>query len=136
MRELSFGARVADSFVKKLKWETAKADDELPGVLPSLCAEERQRYEQFGPRSGQRKRIDFAEGLEAPIVNRLAPPAQSRVILIKEREWVLSFDKRKHSPEATFEIDGLELHISEAAQAELKGSTIRVINDRIVVSHD
>jgi hypothetical protein len=148
MRELPFGARLADSFVKKLKWDTVKARDESPGVLPCLCIEERQRQVRT---EGQAKRIDFEERLTVPGVNRLAPPAPSRFILIKERAWVLCFEKRmklalrqtaevirgrKHRPKTIFEIDGLELHVSEQAQAELKGSTIRVVNDKIVVSYD
>ena len=135
MRELTFGARIADSFVKMLKWETAKADNESPGVLPCLCAEERQRRQTLDGREGQPKRIDFEEGPETLTVNRLVAPAPSRAMVVKERAWVLCFDKRKHPPEATFEIDGLELHISEKAQAELKGATIQVVNDKIVVTH-
>ena len=59
MRELSFGARISDSFLKKLKWETAKATDESPDVLPCLCEEERQRHQSFDCNEGQSKRIDI-----------------------------------------------------------------------------
>ena len=136
MRELSFGARISDSFVKKLKWETAQASEESPGVLPCLCAEERERRQNCDCNEGQSKRIDIAEGPEIPTVNRLVPPTPSRLMLIKERAWVLRFDKRSHPPKAIFEIDDVQLHISERAQAELKGSIIQVVNDRIVVTYD
>ena len=136
MRELPFGARVSDSFVKKLKWETAKANEESPGVLPCLCVEERQRHQTLGGREPQAWRIAFEEGPEIPPINRLVPPTPPPVMLIKERVWVLFFDRRKHPPEATFEIEGLELHISERAQGELKGATIRVVNDKILVTYE
>jgi hypothetical protein len=136
MRELPFRARIADSFVKMLKWETAKAIDESPGVLPCLCVEESQRRKTLDPREGQPRRIDFGAGPEIPAINRLAPSTSSRVVVIKERAWVVCFGKRKYPPKATFEIDGLELHISERAQAELSGSTIRVEGDKIVVTYE
>ncbi len=136
MRELPFGARIADSFVKKLKWETVKANEESPGALPCLCVEEIRRHQTLGAREPQLRRIAFEEGPEIPPVNRLVPPAPPPVMLIKERVWRLAFDRRKHNPEATFEIDGLELHISKRAQAELKGATIRVVSDRIVVTYE
>ncbi len=136
MRELPFGARIADSFVKKLKWETAQATEESPGVSPCLCVEEVRRYQALGGRQPPARRIAFEEGPEIPAVNRLVPPAPPPGVLIKERVWVLVFDRRQHSPEATFEIDGLELHISERAQAELKGATICVVNDKIVVTYE
>jgi len=148
MRELPFGARIADSFVKKLKWETVKASDESPGVLPCLRIEEKQHQVRT---QGQTKRIDFEQRPSIPGVNRLAPPAPSPPVIIKERVWVLCFDKRmtralrraaevfrgrKNRPKTIFEIDGLELHVPEQAQEELKGSTIRVVNDKIVVTYD
>ena len=148
MRELPFGARIADSFVKKLKWETLKARDESPGVLPCLCHQEKQRHVRT---QAQAKRIDFEQRSTIPGVNRLVPPASPRAVLIKERVWVLCFDKRmtralrqaaevfrgrKDRPKTTFEIDGLKLHVSEQAQAKLKSSTIRVVNDKIVVAYD
>ena len=136
LRELPFGARISDSFVKKLKWETAKANQESPGVLPCLCVEERQRRSTLDRRRPQERRIDFEKGPEIPPSNRLVPTTPPHGTLIKERVWVLFFDRRKHSPEATFEIDGLELHISERAQAELKGATILVVNDEIVVTYE
>jgi hypothetical protein len=139
MRELSFGARIADSFVKKLKYETAKATDACPGVLPCLCVEERERHESFEADKGQSKRIDIGEAPEIPAVNRLVPPTPSRVMVIRERAWVLRFlrfDKRKPPAEAIFEIDDVELHISARVQAELKGSMIQVVNDKIVVMYD
>lgn len=135
IRELSFGARISDSFVKMLKWETAKAKDKSPGVLPCLCVEEIQHHQSCDPNDGQSKRIDIAEEPEIPTVNRLVPPTPSRVMVIKERAWVLRFEKRRPPPKAIFEIDDVELHISERAQAELKGSMIRVVNDRIVVTY-
>ena len=145
MRELPFGARIADSFVKKLKWETLKASDESPGVQPCLCIKEKQRQVWT---QGQTKRIDFEQRPTVPDVNRLTPPAPSRAATIKERAWVLCFEKRmtrslrhafrgrKYRPKTIFDIDGLELHVSEQAQTELKGSTIRVVNDKIVVTYD
>ena len=133
LRELPFGARISDSFVKKLKWETAKAKEESPGVLPCLCVEETQRHQTLGGKEPHAARIAFEEGPEIPPVNRLVPSASPPVMLIKERVWRLTFDSRKHPPEATFEIDGLELHISQRAQSELKGGTILVVNDKIVV---
>jgi len=136
MRELPFGARISDSFVKKLKWDTAKANEEWPGVLPCLCVEEIRRHQTLGGREPKARRIAFEEGPEIPPVNRLVPSTPPPVMLIKERVWVLAFGRRKHGPEATFEIDGLELHISERAQAELKGATIRVVNDKIVVTYE
>jgi hypothetical protein len=46
------------------------------------------------------------------------------------------FRGRKHHPKTTFDIDGLQLHISRQAQTELKGATILVVNDRIVVKYE
>lgn len=57
-------------------------------------------------------------------------------MVVKERVWVLGFDDCKYPPEATFEIDDLVLHISEQVQAELKGSTIQVVGDKIVVTYE
>ncbi len=137
MRELPFGARISDSFVKKLKWETAKANEEWSGVLPCLCVEEKQHHETIGGEQQHARPLDlFQQAPEIPPVNRLVPPTPPPAMLIKERVWVLYFDKRKHPPEATFEIDGVELHISTRAQAELKGATIRVVNDKIVVTYE
>jgi len=147
VRELPFGARIEDSFVKKLKWDSVKALDESPGVVPCLCTEERQRQVRT---ERQTERINFEERSAIPAVNRLAPPAPSRAVVVKERAWVLRFEKRmtlvqrlaaavspgRKRPKTTFEIDGLELHVSEQAQAELKGSTVRVVNDKILVSYD
>lgn len=134
-RELPFGARITDSFVKKLKWETAKADENLPGALPCLCVEEQKRYLNVGDKRAAVERIDFGKGPEVPPTNRLVSARPSRVLVVKERVWVLLFDRRTSLPETTFEIDGLELHISKLAQAELKGATISVVNDSIVVTH-
>jgi hypothetical protein len=135
MRELPFGALVADSFVKKLKWETAKANEDFPGALPCLCAEEQKRYLTVGSKAAAAKRIDFEKGSEVVPTNRLVLTRPSPAIVVKERVWVLLFDKRAHGPEATFEIDGVKLHISRLAQAELKGATVSVVNDRIAVTH-
>ena|ERR1041385_70923 len=137
MRELPFGALISDSFVKKLKWETAKANEEWSGVLPCLCVEEKQRLEAVGEKQQHSRPVDLFQQIpEIPPINRLVPNKTAPSVLIKERVWVLFFDKRKHPPEATFEIDGVQLHISERAQAELKGATIRVVNDEIVVTHE
>jgi hypothetical protein len=137
MRELPFGARISDSFVKKLKWETTKANEEWSGVLPCLCVEEKRRYETLGGKQPEARPMNlFQQPPETSPVNRLVPPTPPPGMLIKERSWVLCFDKRKHPPEATFEVDGLELHISERAQAELKGATLRVVNDKIVVTYE
>ena len=137
MRELPFGARISDSFVKKLKWETDKANEEWPGMLPCLCVEEKQRHETLGGKKQQARPVNlFQQPAEISPVNRLVPPTPPPAMLIKERVWVLCFDKRKHPPETTFEIDGLELHISERAQAELKRATLRVVNDEIVVTYE
>ena len=136
MRELPFGAGISDSFVKKLKWETVKANEEMPGVLPCLSVEERRRHQTLGGGEPQARRIAFEEGPEVPPINRLVPPTPPPVMLIKERVWVFAFDRRKYSPEATFEIGGLELHISVLAQVELKGATIDVVNDKIVVTYE
>jgi hypothetical protein len=136
LRDLPFGARISDSFVKKQKWETLKANEELPGVLPCLCVEERQRHPSIDRRGPQDKRINFEEGPPIPPTNRLfqtTPPSET---LIKERVWVLYFDSREHSPEATFEIDGVELHIPEQEQADLDGATILGVNDEIVVTYE
>jgi hypothetical protein len=133
MRELPFGARITDSFVKKLKWETAKAIEDLPDVLPCLCVEEKGRY--AGGRAVAAKRIGFEEGPEIPPTNRLIPATPSPVVLIKERGWVLCFDRRPAAPEDIFGIDGVRLHIPRAAQWELKGATVDVVSDRIVVTH-
>jgi hypothetical protein len=135
MRELPFGALITDSFVKKLKWETAKANEDLPGALPCLCVEEQKRYLTVGSKAAAAKRIDFGKGPEVLPTNRLVSTRPAPPIVVKERVWVLLFDKRTHRPEATFEIDGVELHISKLAQAELKGATVSVVNDRIIVTH-
>src|SRR5215469_5580180 len=117
MRELPFGARIEDSFVKKLKWDSVKALDESPGVVPCLCTEERQRQVRT---ERQTERINFEERSAIPAVNRLAPPAPSRAVIVKERAWVLRFEKRmtlvqrlaaavspgRKRPKTTFEIDG------------------------------
>src|SRR5262245_53431561 len=136
LRELPFGARISDSFVKMLKWETAKANEELPGALPCLCIEETQHYETCSSRQSHTARITLEENPEVPFINRLLPVKSPPVKLIKQRVWRLAFDNRKHPPEATFEIDGLELHISQKAQVELKGATILVVNDKVVVKHE
>ena len=139
MRELSFGARIADSFVKKLKWETAKAIDESPGVLPCLCLEERTSQHFDGDKE-EAQRTDISQAAEVPAINRLAPPAHPRfrppIMVVREQAWILRFEKRRPSAKVLFQIDQVELHISERAQAALKGATIEVVNDRIVVRYD
>ena len=119
-----------------LKEATAKAKAETPGVVAQLCAEEKQYYQRLGKSGPQDRRIDLEEGPEIPPVNRLAPPAPPPVMLIKERVWMLYFDERKHPPQATFNIDGVELHISEWTQAELKGVTLSAANDKIVATYE
>jgi len=124
MRELPFGARIANSFVKKLKWETAQATEKWPDVMPRLCAEDRYRHE-------------YGEGQsEGPPFNRLKPRKLRPVTLIKERVWILRFDRGRPPAGTIFEIDRVELHISEEAQAELLGSIIQVVDDKIVVTYD
>jgi hypothetical protein len=135
MRELQFGARITDSFVKKLKWETAKAIEDLPGALPCLCVAEQKRYVTAGGKAAAAKRIDFVEGPEIPPTKRLIPATPSPVVLGKERVWVLCFDTRPPPPEDIFGIDGVRLHIPRAVQWELKGATVSVVNDQIVVTH-
>ena len=147
MRELPFGARVAESFVKMLKWESFKAKAHFPAVLPCLCIQEQQRHVRT---QGPARRIDFEQTPTVPGVNRVTPPAPSRAVIINERAWVLRFESRmerairhatkvlrgrKYRVKTIFEIDGLELHISEEAQLQLKGSTIQVVNDKIVATH-
>jgi hypothetical protein len=135
MRELPFGARISDSFVDMLKRETAKAKADMLEVLPCLCAQETQHYEAVGRGEPQPRRIDFEEVPETVPTNRLAPRTLP-LMLVRERVWVLCFDKGKHPPEATFNIDGLELHISEGAQAELKGATLSALDEKIVATYD
>jgi hypothetical protein len=134
VRELPFGARIADSFVKKLKWETAKASEDSPDALPCLCIEEQKRYVTAGGRAAV-KRIDFEKGPEIPPTNRLIPATPSPVVLARERVWVLCFDTRPAPPDDIFGIDGVRLHIPRAVQWELKGARVSVVNDRIVVTH-
>ena len=135
LRELPFGARISDSFVKKLKWETAKANEESPGALPWLCVEERRRHQAVVGRRPQATRIDFGKDLEIQPINRLLPPAPS-CSRVTERVWVLCFFSGKHSLPATFDIDGLKLHINPRVQQELKGAIISVVNDKIVVNYE
>ena len=132
LRELPFGARISDSLVKKLKWETAKANEESPGALPCLYVQEIRSYENVRPNAA---RIEFTKCPEIAPINRLVP-STSPLVEIKKRVWVLKFGICKHSRETTFDIDGLELHISELAQAELKGATILVLSDNILVKYE
>ena len=133
--ELPFGAQISDSFVKKLKWVTARANEESSGALPSLCVQEIRRYVIVAPREPHAARINFAKSPEIAPINRLVP-SNSPCMEIKERVWVLDFDSRNQPPETAFDIDGLKLHISEQAQAELKGATILVVNDEIIVNYE
>jgi hypothetical protein len=133
-RELPFGARISDSFVKKLKWETAKAKWEgLLGVWACLWVEERQGYQTAAGEKAQARRLDFEKGLEIPPVNRLVPPTPPFAL---ERVWVLSILSGNPPPTYTFEIDGLKLLIRPRDQHELKGGTISVVNDEIVVKYE
>ena len=137
MRELPFGARISDAFVKKLKWDTAKADAESPGVLPCLFIEEGpwQQTLDDDDRKAQAERIDFEKDTDVPPINRLVPHSLSASrTSLKEIFWVLQFNTFKYPPEATFEIDGVELHISKQIQALLQGATIHVVSDKIVVT--
>ena len=136
MRELPFGARVSVSFLDLLKQAAVKANAEWPGVLPCLCAEEKCRYETLGSGEARETRIDFERALEVAPVNRLAVPRREPQILIKERVWVISFAKRKHPPHTMFNLDGVELHVSERAQTELKGATLTVIDGKIVANYE
>ncbi len=135
MRELPFGARISDSFVEMLTRETVKAKAECPEAAPCLWAEEEQRYETLRGAEPHPKRIDLEEGPEIPPVNRLAPPNPA-VMLIRERVWVLYFDKGKYAPEATFSINGLELHIPLQVQSQLIGATLDVVRGKIVATYE
>ena len=131
MRELSFGARITDSFVKKLKWETAQASDESRDALLCLCVEERQHKHCCDHK--EEKAIDVEPGAEIPAVNRLVPPTPSRFVFIKQRAWVLRSKEQRPAANVIFQIDNVQLHIPEQTQAELKGSIVDVQDDRIVV---
>src|SRR6266446_3972011 len=111
MRQLPFGARVSDSFVEMLKQASSKATAEWPGVLPCLCVEEKRHYETAGCGESREKRTDFEHGLEFVPTNRLAL-RRVPLMLVTERLWVVCFDTRKHAPQTTFKLDGLEVHVS------------------------
>jgi hypothetical protein len=53
----------------------------------------------------------------------------------RERIWALRFEKYQHPAEATFNIDGMQLHISKRAQAELKNATLFCVFGKIVVKY-
>jgi hypothetical protein len=85
----------------------------------------------------QAKRINLEKDTEVPPINRLAsawPALPVSFTAMKKHFWVLQFNECKYPPEATFEIDGLELHISRQIQAVLKGAIIHVVSDEIVVT--
>ncbi len=83
-------------------------------------------------------RIDLSKVQKIVPVNRLARTAKlpKRGIGRRQRVWVLRFDKREHPDDATFKIDGMQLHISKRAQAELKHATLFSAFDKIVVKYD
>src|SRR5438132_1152858 len=112
MRELPFGARVSDSFIEMLKQATANATAEWSGVLPRLWVDEKRHYETAGRGEPREKRINFEHEIEFVPINRPAP-RRAPPILVTERVWVVCFDKRKYTPQTTFNLDGLEVHIDE-----------------------
>ena len=133
MRRLPFGARISEEFIEHLKRATAKARAESPEVLPCLWVEEKQRYEYLAGAGPQTMRIDLEKSTEIAPVNGLAPGTRP-AMLIKERICVLNFDTRAYKPEATFNIDGLQLHVPQEAQAELRGAYLNVVDDRKIVA--
>ena len=133
MRELPFRARVSDSFIEMLKQASANATAEWPRVLPRLCADEKRQNADCG--EPKEKRINFEHPIESVSINRLAP-RRAPPILITERVWVVCFDKREYTPQTTFNLDGLKVHIDEQAQADLKGATLNVVNGEIVATYE
>jgi hypothetical protein len=83
----------------------------------------------------QAVRIDFSKDPKIIPVNRLAPPTPpKRAMTSKERVWVLRFHF-KHPAEDTFNIDGMQLHISKRVQAELKSAMLFCVFGQIVVKY-
>lgn len=137
MRELPFGARISEAFVKKLKWDTALAETEAPGTLPCLCMEEGPWQQPIDEKKAQAIRVDLEHDTEVLPINRVASPASALTAsftAFREILWVLQFNASKYPPEATFEIDGLVLHISKQIQSVLKGAMVHVVSDKIVVT--
>jgi hypothetical protein len=133
--ELPFGARISVSFLHFLRRSTAKAHKESPGTEPRLCAEERVDYRR--PGSGG-ARVDFSKDAEIFPTNRLAQPSPRTqpASVSKERFWVLRFEKPAHEAETTFEVCGVQLHISREAQIELKGGTLYSALDKIYAKYE
>jgi hypothetical protein len=103
--------------------------------VPCLCAEERVEYQRS---SSSGARVDFSKNADIIPVNRLAPPepVAQPVVLSKDRFWVLRFKKLAHSAATTFEVCGMQLHISKKAQVELEGGTLYSALDKIFVRYD
>jgi hypothetical protein len=137
MRELPFGARISDSFVEFLRRQIVKAHREMPGTSPCLTAYEKAHDQTVSCGARQATRIDLFKDPKFVPINRLAPPAPhpKRPMIRNERVWLLVFDKHKHPVEATFNIDGMQLHISKRVQAELKNAKIFCVYGNIVVKH-
>src|SRR5262249_29604819 len=112
MIELPFGARICVSFIHLLRRSIAKAHKEAPGTEPYLCAEERVDYRRF---SSSGARVDFSKDTEITAKNRLAQPDRvtQPATLNKIRFWVLRFEKPACQAETTFEVCGIQLHISK-----------------------
>jgi hypothetical protein len=136
MRQLPFGARISDSFIELLRRQIVKAHREMPGASPCLCAQENLDYQALSRGEAQALRFDLSKVQKIVPVNRLARPVRlPKRVISKQRLWVLRFDRREHSADATFNIDGMQLHISKRAQAELKDAAIFSVLGEIVVKY-
>jgi hypothetical protein len=136
MRELPFGARISEAFVKKLKWDTAVAETEAPGTLPCLCMKEGP-WQTLDESKALEERIDLEKNADVPPINRVAPHSAdlpASFAAMKKIFWALEFDACKYSPESTFEIDGVELHVPKKIQTLLQGRIIHVVSDEILVT--
>jgi hypothetical protein len=135
MRDLSFGARISDSFVELLRRQIVMAHRQMPGTSPCLCAEEKPNDPTVSRGGPQAIRIDLSKDPKIIPVNRLVPPTSpKRAVTSKERVWVLRFGFQ-HPAQDTFNIDGMQLHISKRAQAELKGARLFCVFGEIVVKY-
>jgi hypothetical protein len=134
MHELRFGARLSESFIEMLKQAAAKATAEWPGVLPCLCIGETRQYEDAAQSAPSAERINFERIPDCAPINRLVPQREPP-ILVTERFWAVCFDKRRYTPQTTFLIDGLEVHVDEQAQSDLKGVTLDFVNGKIVAHY-
>ncbi len=134
MRQLSFGARISDSFIELLRRQIIQAHREIPGASPCLCAQ--ADNQALSREEAHALRIDLSKVQKIVPVNRLARPARlPKRVIRKQRAWVLHFDRREHSADTTFNIDGMKLHVSKRAQAELKDAVIFSVLGKIVVKH-